>query len=577
MAALATGKFPMAECVTAGLALVGGGVLVRVPLDHTVLTLYLLWVATLVYRTITGLSRFVAWRHHKPIRVQARVFRPDRLRLGAGFAWAPKHATALRQYRRETGELPLVDAFTPALHAVGASLSRPIHLPAAVLGDHIAIQGMTGSGKSVALTSVAVQAVLANRGPVVAIEPKGDPYTLSQILSAAHATGRKLYLFSPLVPEMSAAINPLSTAQDPEEIIARLRPIFDQARDPFFINTPLRAILLAARLQQRVGDPWRLDALYRDVMDPDARAQLVARYLSALAIPHASQITVEGVRDAYRASGMDDELARDAIRWLGIREEYRMETMSNLDTAVVGLLGARWSHLFHGGMSWDDMDHENAVLLVLTHSMQLRDISHKIARLMLQDLMGYLARRQGTSRAARVPLTVCIDEVAQVAYPDFLTHVALCRAAGARLVMAWQSMAGLRHTLGDDGAQELLDNIGTVLTMRAANIQNAKDIAEQFTTYQMRMVQAGASQSYQSGKQTTATRRVVHQEVALIDPNWLLKLPTGHGFLARAGTPYKIQVPMLPPADRTAIEFVGYGDLMTLFEEEETDDETPVG
>jgi hypothetical protein len=61
-------------------------------------------------------------------------FRPDRLRLGTGFAWDPKHASALRQYRRETGELPRVDAFTPALHAVGASLSRPIDIPDALRG-----------------------------------------------------------------------------------------------------------------------------------------------------------------------------------------------------------------------------------------------------------------------------------------------------------------------------------------------------------------------------------------------------------------------------------------------------------
>jgi hypothetical protein len=576
MAQVPTGKFPLAQCGVTGLALVGGGILVRVQVDQTVLTLYVLWVATLAYRTMIGMTRFIAWRQNKPIRIKAAAFRPDRLRLGTGFAWEPKHASALRQYRRETGELPLVDAFTPALHAVGASLSRPIDIPDA-LRDHMAIQGMTGSGKSVALTSVAVQAVLANRGPVVAIEPKGDPYTLSQLLSAAQASGRKIYLFSPLLQERSVAINPISTAQDPEEIIARLRPIFDRSRDPFFINTPLRAILLAARLQQRVGDRWRLDTLYRDVTDPDHRVHLVSRYLTALAIPTPSQPTVEGVADAYRASGIDDALAREALRWLRIREEYRTETTSNLDTAMVGLLGSRWSPLFHGGLSWADIDHDQAVLLVLTHSMQLRDISYKIARLLLQDLMGYLARRQGTPRAHRVPMTVLIDEVAQVAYPDFLIHVALSRAAGARLIMAWQSMAGLRHALGDDGAQELLDNIGTVLTMRAANMQNAKDIAEQFATYQMRMVQAGASQSYQSGKQTTATTRIVHQEVALIDPNWLLKLPTGHGFLARAGTPYKIKVPMLPPADRTAIEFVGYGDLMTLFEEEETDDETPVG
>jgi hypothetical protein len=90
-------------------------------------------------------------------------------------------------------------------------------------------------------------------------------------------------------------------------------------------------------------------------------------------------------------------------------------------------------------------------------------------------------------------------------------------------------------------------------------------------------VQAGASQSYQSGKQTTATKRIVHQEVSLIDPNWLLKLPTGHGFLARAGTPYKVQIPVLPPADSRGIAWVGYGDLLTLFDDEETDDEAPVG
>ena len=57
--------------------------------------------------------------------------------------------------------------------------------------------------------------------------------------------------------------------------------------------------------------------------------------------------------------------------------------------------------------------------------------------------------------------------------------------------MAWQSIAGLRKSLDEDGAQELLDNLGTILTMRAANIHNAQDIAEQFTTYPMRLAQAG--------------------------------------------------------------------------------------
>ena len=65
--------------------------------------------------------------------------------------------------------------------------------------------------------------------------------------------------------------------------------------------------------------------------------------------------------------------------------------------------------------------------------------------------------------------------------------------------------------------------------------------------------------------------------MALIDPNWLLKLPTGHGFLARAGTPYKIQVGVLPSADSVVIHQMGYGELMKLFEEEEGADAVPVG
>jgi hypothetical protein len=100
----------------------------------------------------------------------------------------------------------------------------------------------------------------------------------------------------------------------------------------------------------------------------------------------------------------------------------------------------------------------------------------------LADLMSYIGRKYAFDDAAgfsKGRLTVIVDEVADALAPESVNLLNKARGAGLSMVMAGQSLADLEVALGSSAdARRALANMGTFLTLRAANPDDARFFSE---------------------------------------------------------------------------------------------------
>ncbi|HLY75198.1 MAG TPA: TraM recognition domain-containing protein, partial [Planctomycetota bacterium] len=133
-------------------------------------------------------------------------------------------------------------------------------------------------------------------------------------------------------------------------------------------------------------------------------------------------------------------------------------------------------------LSWQAIDSEGLVVYFFLGSLIGPDSASATARMCLADLMSYIGRKYAFDEAsgfAKRRLTVIVDEVADALAPESVNILNKARGAGLSLVMAGQSLADLEVALGSSAdARRALANVGTFLTLRAANPEDARFFTE---------------------------------------------------------------------------------------------------
>jgi conjugal transfer pilus assembly protein TraD len=96
--------------------------------------------------------------------------------------------------------------------------------------------------------------------------------------------------------------------------------------------------------------------------------------------------------------------------------------------------------------------------------------------------MSFIGRKYAFDEAsgfAKRRLTVIVDEVADALAPESVNLLNKARGAGLSMVMAGQSLADLEVALGSSAdARRALANVGSFLTLRAANPDDARFFTE---------------------------------------------------------------------------------------------------
>ena len=316
----------------------------------------------------------------------------------------------------------------PALHAVGAKKEQPLVLPWSELVGHVLIGGTTRSGKT-RLLEVILSEAIRGPGTVIIIDPKGDAELLMRAASQARRMKRDFAFFSPAFPEQSATFNPFSTCRTTTELASRVQALMPgggaMARDPFFTEYPLAIIERLGAAQKAVGETWTIEGLNAVTTLVPPLEALIARYLYEVvlegeeALPPLAELT-----QSYEALGKRDLLADALLDDWGKPRDHFQKVTANLTPAFRGVTGGPMGRLLSSTdpeLTWEGIVQERKIVYFSMNSLMFSEVSNRIGRVILQDLIGFLGRRYAYDDPAKMtPVTILIDEFSNVAYPGFI-------------------------------------------------------------------------------------------------------------------------------------------------------------
>jgi conjugal transfer pilus assembly protein TraD len=489
--------------------------------------------------------------------------------LGRGFRWRAHHTQQLETALAQTGYLPVADddrGGYPALHAVGLAHEQPVIVRWSELVGHMGMLGATRSGKTRGIELLVTEAIQGD-GAVVILDPKGDADLLARCAVEAHRARRPFALVCPAFPQQSATLNPLSACVTPAEVATRVQALMPgggDTRDPFFVEYPLTLAEHVAAAQQALGERWTVEGLRQPLVVRDQQEALLARYLQRrYGLGDGTASRLPAVLRQYRARVQRDTVADDLMTDLSWPTEHFRKVTANLLPAFRGVTGEPFGSLFStlpADVTWGRIDQDAMVVYVALASLLLGETANRMGRLLLQDLVGYIGQRYAYSYGQKVaPLTIVVDEFSDVVYPLFLDALSKGGGAGARFILAMQSMADPEATLGQARTRQVFDNLNTQVWFRLADVRTATEISRGFGTCSVALPEEGAALTYggPGGLSARADRRLKSQSVPLWRPSWLLGLPRGEAIARIQGDLWKIRVPLLTPPDSALVARLG--------------------
>ena len=489
--------------------------------------------------------------------------------LGRGFQWTPQHTQELETFMRD-GARPLptgADARGgyPALHAVGMAQERPLVLPFSELVGHVLIGGTTRSGKTRLLDVIVCEAIQAP-GTVVVIDPKGDVELLVRAAAQARRMGREFRFFSPAFPQASKTFNPLSMCETTTELAARVQALMPggggMARDPFFTEYPLAIVERLGAAQAAVGEKWTIEGLNAVTTLVPPLEELIAKYLYRVVFERGGDQVppFREMKAEYEEFGRRDLLADAMLDDHGKPRDHWQRVTANLTPAFRGVTGGEMGRLLSTvppDLSWQKIvagsGGKGMVVYFSMNSLMFGEVSNRIGRVVLQDLIGFLGRRYAyDDPESMTPITILIDEFSNVAYSGFID--ALNKGGGARthFMLAMQSLADPEAAMGREGAQRVLDNLNTRIWFRLTDDRTAKVATEGLGFTHVSFEEAGHGISFGGvgGLVGNANARLSRTERPLIRSEWLTAMPRGECLVRVRGENWKLRVPLLKPVSR---------------------------
>ena len=520
-------------------------------------------------------------------------FYPDKgIFLGRGFPWSPEHTQELETHLQGGSPLPTARDMRggyPALHAVGMTKERPLVLPWSELVGHVLIGGTTRSGKT-RLLEVILSEVIRGPGTVIVMDPKGDAELLMRAASEAFRMNRQLAFFSPAFPKHSSTINPFSTCETTTELAARVQALMPggggmSKSDPFFTEYPLAIVERLATAQKAVGQRWTIEGLNAVTTLVPPFEDLIARYLHRRVFKRRGEPPdLAGLMEEY---GLRDRSERDLLADALIDDyekprDHYVQVTANLVPAFRGVTGGKIGPLLSSTepqLTWDSIVEERKVVYLSMNSLMFGEVSNRIGRVILQDLIGFLGRRYAFGDPDKMtPITILIDEFSNVAYPGFIDALNKGGGARANFMLAMQSLADPEAAMGKDGTQRVLDNLNTRVWFRLTDDATAKLATEGLGLTSVSREDVTHSLSFGGDSSESGGSRggLQYADRPLVRPEWVTGLPRGEAFVRTRGENWKLRVPLLAPLGekelREVADAYGLGRVLLDFEGTSTAD-----
>lgn len=348
----------------------------------------------------------------------------------------------------------------------------PINIPISHLSGHLLVAATTRQGKTRLAQHMARQYIRKGLS-VIALEPKGDNEFFSSIVEEAYACGREneLIYTSPIWPQFSAKIDPLSHYRMPEELVGHITSgVPSGGGDVFFANVAyeLSVAVVASKLALARFLGTRSNFNLMDVME---------------------YISQDALRDLYAQLGVIDNLEARQLR--GMLEkiiqspiDYFSKISSTLRTTLVELCAGNIGQLVGTADSNTFIDRlergERVIMVVQLGSMITQKAAYTVGKVIISMIRALAGRYLADYRKIDPPLCVIIDEASTVFHHGFEWLMSMGGGAGVYMHLLLQSFSQVFSAMGKDAGQTILDCVNTMICMREPDPQTAKLVAEHF-------------------------------------------------------------------------------------------------
>ena len=393
---------------------------------------------------------------------------------------------------------------------------------------------------------------------------KASEYILST--GEARRMGREFRFFSPAFPHASKTFNPLSMCETTTELAARVQALMPggggMARDPFFTEYPLAIIERLGAAQAAVGEKWTIEGLNAVTTLLPPLEDLIAKYLFRAVFERGGDQVppFREMKAEYEASGRRDLLADAMLDDHGKPRDHWQRVTANLTPAFRGVTGGEMGRLLSTvppDLSWPKIvagsQGRGMVVYFSMNSLMFGEVSNRIGRVVLQDLIGFMGRRYAYDDPdSMTPITILIDEFSNVAYSGFIDALNKGGGARAHFMLAMQSLADPEAAMGREGAQRVLDNLNTRIWFRLTDDRTAKLATEGLGFTHVAFEEAGQGITFGGvgGLVGNASARLSRSERPLIRSEWLTAMPRGECLVRLRGENWKLRVPLLKPVPR---------------------------
>ena len=539
----------------------------------------------------------LAWRVHNGTRglkgKPLSFISPERLRamlafrdkgkthifLGYGFEWDQRHTQKTSEIlsRDKDGLLPESTSIGWSwIHGLERSEQR-IWQPIVDTKGHTLVVGTTGSGKTRTFDLLVTQAVLRDEA-VFIIDPKGDKDLCETARRACAIAGKpeRFLYFHPGFPEESHALDPLANFNRPTELASRIAELIpaETGANPFkafgqmALNNVVQGLILAGEQPNIVNIRRYLES---------GSDGLVIRAVASWAEAHLPQWRTKA--EPYLARSDDRKAKATGMMKFYYQELQPIAPSSDLEgllsmfqhdrdhfTRMIASLFPVLNMLTSGSLgpllSPPKNDTEttpsNTASIIrfgsvaylgldsLTDSM----VGSAIGSILLSDLAAVAGDRYNYGVGTR-PVTIFIDEAAEVINDRFIQLLNKGRGAGIKMVVATQTFADFAARTGSaEKARQVLGNVNNVIALRVLDAETQKYFSDGLPMTKVKGLIRDQSTSAGADDplvySASAGERMVEQPTELFPPALLGNLPNLE-FVAKlsGGRVWKGRVPIL--------------------------------
>jgi len=364
-------------------------------------------------------------------------------------------------------QIPIPETLIGEGTLLGDTQFIPVSIPDSNRQGHIFTMGTTRSGKT-RLAEWIIEQDIKKGYSILWIDPKGDIQILSKIVEVARSEGREseLMFLSPIFPDSSIRLDPLSHYFMPEEIVSHVVSGI-RAKEEFFVNIAYEVTLIVVQslilFAEKEGKSphFNFQSIKERVSYPDL-------------LRLKAQLEALGTEEAK-------EILSSLYQILSSPQDYFAKVSSSLRTVLTALSVGSVGKVIGKANANPFIERlergQRVILIVQTGSLLTRRTAHIIARVLLSMVQSFVGRVLAGGGIINPPLCVHIDEASNVLYLGIEDLFNKAGGAGVWLHLMTQSFQDLVAELGEPHAKKILDNTNTKIVFRVNDPETAKYVS----------------------------------------------------------------------------------------------------